>query len=135
MLYSKIEEAVKVTKYSNYYEFQNPGELRISKSDFFKGEYSKPRNNIIQEIFRFWKTNILEKDSNLSLKEKSILSYILQNEKITNKEAREFLDISKHEATDTFNLLLDKKYIEKFGNGKGTHYKLKFSKDDEKIKK
>ena len=170
----KIEEAIKIIKYSNYYEFQNPGELRISKSDFFKGEHSKPRNNIIQEIFRFinlceragsgvpkilsavkkeaykypeieekdsrfifrfWKTNILEKDSNLSLKEKSILSYILQNEKITNKEAREFLDISKHEATDTFNILLDKKYIEKFGNGKGTHYKLKFSKDDEKIKK
>ena len=82
-----------------------------------------------------WSLTFLEKDSNLSLKEKSILSYILQNEKISNKEAREFLDISKHEATDTFNLLLDKKYIEKFGNGKGTHYKLKFSKDDEKIKK
>lgn len=47
-----IEEGIKITKYSNYFEFENPGQLRISKEDFFKGEHSKPRNHIIQEIFR-----------------------------------------------------------------------------------
>lgn len=160
----KIEEPIKIIRYSNYYEFQNPGELRISKEEFFCGEHSKPRNNIIQEIFRFlslceragtgiptiletvkkeyykfpeieeknsmfifkfWNTNILVEMSNISSKEKSILEYILKNEKITNKDARENLKISKHEATDSFNSLLEKKYIEKFGNGKGTYYKIK----------
>lgn len=169
----KIDEAIKVVKYLNYYEFQNPGELRISKSDFFKGEHSKPRNNIIQEIFRFinlceragtgipkilkaakkesfkypeieedklrfifrfWSANIIEVDNMMTLKEKKILEYILKHNKITNKDAREKLDFSKHEATDTFNFLLEKKYIEKLGIGKGTYYKLNLNENEEKIK-
>jgi predicted HTH transcriptional regulator len=49
----KIEEGLKITKYHDYFEFENPGILRISQSDFFNGEHSKPRNHFIQEIFRF----------------------------------------------------------------------------------
>lgn len=48
----RIEEAIKITRYPNYYEFKNPGTLRISKSDFFRGEHSKPRNNIMNDIFK-----------------------------------------------------------------------------------
>lgn len=48
----RIEEAIKITKFPNYFEFENPGQLRITREDFFRGEHSKPRNNIIQEIFR-----------------------------------------------------------------------------------
>ena len=48
----KIEEPLVVTKYPNYFQFENPGILRVSKKQFFAGEHSKPRNNTIQEIFR-----------------------------------------------------------------------------------
>ena len=48
----KIEEPLVVTKYPNYFQFENPGTLRVSKKQFFAGEHSKPRNNAIQEIFR-----------------------------------------------------------------------------------
>mgnify|MGYP000202088480 CR=1 FL=1 len=48
----KIEEPLVITKYPNYFQFENPGTLRVSKKQFFAGEHSKPRNNAIQEIFR-----------------------------------------------------------------------------------
>ncbi|WP_084140909.1 ATP-binding protein [Psychrilyobacter atlanticus] len=48
----ELEQPIKVTKYPNYFQFENPGTLRISKEDFFEGEHSDPRNHIIQEIFR-----------------------------------------------------------------------------------
>lgn len=48
----KIEEPIKITRYKDYYEFKNPGSLRISKEDFFRGEHSKPRNSIINDIFK-----------------------------------------------------------------------------------
>lgn len=48
----EVEQPIKVTKYPNYFQFENPGTLRISKEDFFEGEHSDPRNHIIQEIFR-----------------------------------------------------------------------------------
>lgn len=169
----RIEEGIKIIKYPKYYEFQNPGELRISKNDFFKGEHSKPRNNIIQEIFRFinlceragsgipkilkavkeeafkypeieeidgkfifrfWNTGIIDNCIGTNLEEKRILEYLVKNNTITNKEAREKLGLSKHEATDTCNKLLHKKYIEKIGTGKGTYYQLKYSEDEKKMK-
>lgn len=48
----KIDEPIKITRYKDYYEFKNPGSLRISKDDFFRGEHSKPRNSIINDIFK-----------------------------------------------------------------------------------
>lgn len=48
----EIEQPIKVTQYPNYFQFENPGTLRISKEEFFEGEHSDPRNHIIQEIFR-----------------------------------------------------------------------------------
>lgn len=169
----RIEEPVKVVRYPNYFEFENPGDLRISKKDFFRGEHSKPRNNIIQEIFRFinlceragsgipkimkavrdeaykypeimekdgkftfrfWNTGIIENIDNLTPEEKKVLEFILKNKKISNKEAREKLDFSKHGATDMFNNLIQKEYIEKIGSGKGTYYIMKYSEDDKKIR-
>ncbi len=48
----KIDHPLKVTRYRDFYQFENPGTLRISQEDFFAKEHSKPRNQIIQEIFR-----------------------------------------------------------------------------------
>ena len=160
----KIEEAIKITRYPNYFEFENPGSLRISREDFFKGEHSKPRNNIIQEIFRmlnlceragtgitkilktvreksykfpnieekngrflfkFWDTSEIENATDLKEKEKEILGYIIKNKQINNKIAREELELTKHEATDSFNDLIKKEYIQKNGIGRGTFYTIK----------
>lgn len=49
----KIEESLKITRYPSYFQFENPGELRITKEEFFNGGRTKPRNNTIQDIFRF----------------------------------------------------------------------------------
>ena len=48
----KIDSPLKVTRYRDFYQFENPGTLRISQEDFFAKQHSKPRNQIIQEIFR-----------------------------------------------------------------------------------
>jgi len=47
-----VPQPIKITKYQNYYQFENPGTLRISQEEFFAGEHSDPRNQIIQEVFR-----------------------------------------------------------------------------------
>ena len=48
-----------ITRYSDNISFKNGGSLRISKSDFFTGGQSDPRNFYIQEIFRM--VNLCEK--------------------------------------------------------------------------
>ncbi len=48
----KLEGDIKITRYPNYYQFENPGLLRISKEEFFLGHFSNPRNHIVQELFR-----------------------------------------------------------------------------------
>lgn len=48
----EISKPIKIIKYPNYYQFENPGTLRISQEDFFAGEHSDPRNNIVQQAFR-----------------------------------------------------------------------------------
>lgn len=53
------ESGIVITRYSDRFVFKNGGSLRISKTDFFKGGHSKPRNYYIQEIFR--QINLCEK--------------------------------------------------------------------------
>jgi predicted HTH transcriptional regulator len=36
----KLEGDIKITRYPNYYQFENPGLLRISKEEFFLGHFS-----------------------------------------------------------------------------------------------
>lgn len=47
----KIDYGVKITRTQNCIYFENPGSLRISKTQFFKGDYTQPRNSIIQFLF------------------------------------------------------------------------------------
>lgn len=43
---------VKVTAYNDYYEFENPGNMRVSIEEFTMGGKSRPRNHIIELLFR-----------------------------------------------------------------------------------
>lgn len=168
----KIEESIRIIKYPSYFQFENPGELRITRSEFFNGERTKPRNNIIQDIFRllnlcerrgsgvprilkatyensykypeidnkhecfilkFWNTSEIETLDNINEIEKKILSFIIKYKKINNQTAREKLNLTKHEATDNFNSLLEKKLIIKSGRGRGTNYFMNYSEDKLRI--
>lgn len=168
----KIEESIRVIKYPSYFQFENPGELRITKIEFFNGERTKPRNNIIQDIFRllnlcerrgsgvprilkatyensykypeienkhdcfilkFWNTSEIENLDNINEIEKKILSFIIKYKTINNQTAREKLNLTKHEATDNFNSLLEKKLIIKSGRGRGTGYFMNYSEDKLRI--
>jgi len=42
--------------------------------------------------------------------------------------------MTKHEATDTFNRLLEKEYIQKKGTGRGTFYVMKYSEEKQRMK-
>src|SRR5690625_5273844 len=43
---------VKVTSYNDYYEFENQGNIRVSIEEFIMGGKSRPRNHIIELLFR-----------------------------------------------------------------------------------
>lgn len=49
----KGEAALKIIKYSDRYEFFNPGLLRISKEELFKGGNSYPRNPVLMSMFQY----------------------------------------------------------------------------------
>ena len=50
--YLDPETMIKVTVDDLYYTFLNPGSMRISKSQFFTGGVSYPRNNTLMTFFR-----------------------------------------------------------------------------------
>ena len=50
--YQDPETMIKVTVDDLYYTFLNPGSMRISKSQFFTGGVSYPRNNTLMTFFR-----------------------------------------------------------------------------------
>lgn len=49
----KIPSDIKITRYSDRISFDNPGNLRISRQDYFSGGHSSPRNPKIEAIFRY----------------------------------------------------------------------------------
>jgi len=51
----KNTHGIKVIRSSDRFVFENGGTLRISRKDFFAGGKSDPRNNTIQDMFRFIK--------------------------------------------------------------------------------
>lgn len=169
----KIEEPIKIIRYNNYFEFENPGGLRITKEQFYKGEYSKPRNEHIQLIFRminlceragsgipkvlkavrekefrfpeiessdrkfifkFWNISLIQNMKLDTEEEKKVMEYVIKNLKITNLKAREELGLTKHTATDTFNNLLNKDYLERKGSGKGIYYILRCSEEENRTR-
>ena len=169
----KIDTPLKITKYSNYFEFQNPGGLKISKMEFFNGGYSKPRNENIEFLFRminlceragsgipkilkvtnerkfkfpeieddgkkfifkFWNTSLLDELVLENEKERLIVEYVLKNLRITNTQARENLNLKKHEAADLFNRLIEKGYLERNGVGRGIYYTLNCSEEEAKTR-
>lgn len=48
----KANQDVKIEVFNHYYDFTNPGKMRVSTREFFEENKSKPRNAIIEVLFR-----------------------------------------------------------------------------------
>ena len=49
----RADKRIKISYKNKQYTFFNPGSLRVTKSEFFEGKYSNPRNPTIATILRF----------------------------------------------------------------------------------
>ncbi|UBM62787.1 putative DNA binding domain-containing protein [Candidatus Sulfidibacterium hydrothermale] len=61
----------------------------------------------------------------LTIEEQKILLFLLDNMKISRKYAVDLLDVKETKAKEIFNMLLNKKLIERKGKGRSTFYTLK----------
>lgn len=50
--YYDSDEPIKISEYSDYYEYFNPGKMKISREEFIHGGSSKIRNSTIGVLFR-----------------------------------------------------------------------------------
>ncbi|MDQ1326296.1 MAG: ATP-dependent helicase RecG [Campylobacterota bacterium] len=60
----------------------------------------------------------------LQIEEKKILNYILDNEKITKKEALNLTGYGETKTKEILGVLVEKNLIARDGQGRSTHYKL-----------
>lgn len=61
----------------------------------------------------------------MTFEEKTILLYILDNQKITRKEAVELTNIQKTKVHEILKILVeDKKLLKRCGNGRSTYYEV-----------
>lgn len=50
--YYGANEPVKISNYGDYWEFANPGDMKVSKEEFIHGGTSRVRNSVISILFR-----------------------------------------------------------------------------------
>ncbi len=61
----------------------------------------------------------------LTLEEKKVLLFLLENEKVSRKDVVNLLGVKETKAKEIFNILINKKLIERKGKGRSTYYVLK----------
>jgi len=67
----------------------------------------------------------------LNIEEKKVLLYLLDNVKISRKDAVILLKLGETKVKEIFNSLIDKNLIHRHGKGRSTYYTLKNGGDDE----
>jgi len=60
----------------------------------------------------------------LTFEEKKILLFLLDNEKISRKDAVNLLGVKETKVKEIFNMLIGKRLIERKGKGRSTYYVL-----------
>lgn len=155
---------IKVSVYPDYYEFSNPGKMRITEEEFIHGGNSNIRNLVISGILRkigiaekagsggpriydiaqkynlkypeinraqdkteirIWKVDLEKTFANFPENEQLILYYLIKNQTISRKEAKNELAISDYQFRLSIDSLIDKKMLEVIGRGPSTKYMLK----------
>ncbi|WP_041354073.1 helix-turn-helix domain-containing protein [Nitratiruptor sp. SB155-2] len=64
----------------------------------------------------------------MSIEEKKILRFLLDNEKITKKEATKLIDAKETKTKEVLKNLVEKGLIQREGKGRSTYYILKIEK-------
>ncbi|WP_164507621.1 ATP-binding protein [Loigolactobacillus zhaoyuanensis] len=59
--YYDSDRPIKIIDYNDYFEFYNPGEMRVTEDEFFHGSISRTRNAVIANLFR--RVGIAEKEA------------------------------------------------------------------------
>lgn len=119
----RIKESCKKNK--------NPVEFKLAEKDFFVTMKSQPLSEPEKKISKLNQVDakLTQVDAKLtqelSDKEKRVLSFVIQNKKITSTDLQKLLDISREMANRHFKKLIDKKLIIRKGVGKSTYYILK----------
>lgn len=99
------------------------------QNDFFDIEFYRPRT-ITDDYEQLADDRPAENKSfatdydQLSIEEKKLLFHLLNNEKITRKEGVDLLNLGETKVKEILNELLNKKQIERKGQGRSTFYTL-----------
>lgn len=99
------------------------------QNDFFNVEIMRPKiessvtNNEQSKVTDYDRLRPIATDyDQLSLEEKKVLMYLLDNEKISRKQAVNLLKIGDTKVKEIFNSLLSKTLIQRNGQGRSTFY-------------
>ncbi|QKF83364.1 RNA-binding domain-containing protein [Halarcobacter ebronensis] len=103
------------------------------KSDFVDVEFYRPQDRktddyerILPEMNDYKRLRTITNDyERLTIEEKAILIYILDNQKITRKEAVKLTGLQSTKVYEILKTLVeDKKILKRCGNGRSTYYKV-----------
>lgn len=95
---------IKITVFPDYYEFENPGQMRVTFEEFTGGKTSRIRNHVIANLFR--KVGISEKAASGGLKIfNTAQKYNLKYPELKTTPDKTIVRIWKVDITHNFNTL------------------------------
>lgn len=95
---------IKITVFPDYYEFENPGQMRVTLEEFISGKTSRIRNHVIANLFR--KVGISEKAASGGLKIfNTAQKYKLKYPELITTTDKTIVRIWKVDITHNFNNL------------------------------
>lgn len=97
---------IKITLFPDYYEFENPGQMRVSIEEFISGKTSRIRNHVIANLFR--KVGISEKAASGGFKIfKTAQKYKLKSPELLRGFDKTIIRIWKIDITQSFKDLTE----------------------------
>ncbi len=96
---------------------------------FVKTDYEKQGKEVTDDYGRLW--TITDDYGRLTIEEKKILLFLLDNEKISRREAMKLLNLGKSKVFEILNALTEKGYLERKGKGRSTYYVLQKRRQNE----
>jgi divergent AAA domain protein len=100
---------IKITVFPDYYEFENPGQMRVTLEEFISGKTSRIRNHVIANLFR--KVGISEKAASGGLKiYNTAQKYNLKSPELVIAPNKTIIRIWKIDITHNFKDLSELEY-------------------------
>ncbi|WP_415425466.1 RNA-binding domain-containing protein [Staphylococcus borealis] len=106
----KDKKEVKIEVYNHYFDFFNPGEMRVSTREFFEESLSLPRNTIIETLFR--KLGVCERMGSGGITIlKNVIDQNLKKPEIKSENNETFMRIWKVDLADSDSTLKENEKI------------------------